>query len=1606
MKKILGLDLGTNSIGWALIEKDANEGKILGMGSRIIPTDPDLMGRFTLGQPLSKANAGQAFTPSGKRTDYRGTRHLRERHLLRRERLHRILNILGFLPGHYANQIDFEKRLGKFLDETEPKLAYAEKDFLFKKSFNEMLEDFKKNQSQLFYTKSNGQETKIPYDWTIYYLRKKALTHRIEKEELAWIILNFNQKRGYYQLRGEDDTEATRTAQTRIYFDNQIITEITDTGNTFKGLKVIQIKLANGDTGKYFAKELPNWIGLHKNIIATIDLDKEGNDRFEEDGSIKRRFSIPTEEDWEKRWKLIKIKTEDELKKHKINCKETSGLGTVGTYIYTTLLQKPNQKIRGKLIRTIERKFYKEELTAILQKQIALQPDLFTDELYTDCVRELYRNNEAQQIMLSKRDFVHLFVEDIIFYQRPLKSQKSSIGNCPLEYRIYRDKNGKEIKEYLRATPKSNPLYQEFRIWQWLFNLKIYKKDDDSDVTRQLITNIDEIVNLFDYLMHQKEVNHYDVLKFLLTPIVKERYSNVKAILLNKEIEKEIAHYRWNYVFDDSKEREEEKSKKYPCNTTRYELIKRLEKVENVPDGFLDMINERISKDKKSGKQIIIKETREQQLWHIIYSVKDKAQFEAALKSFANKYNLDEISFVESFKKFPPLKSEYAAYSEKALKKLLPLMRLGKYWNENEITNAVKNKVESIKQRLSEINYNENEIDKVADDEIPKQILKSFIDTKEYEKGLRLYQAGYLVYGRHSEASKIDKWDQSHVITNYLDEFKQHSLRNPIVEQVVTETLRIVKDIWEYYGEKKGVHYTTILDKKRKKQIKSYSKFFDEIHIELGRDLKNTAEDRKNMAAKVNSNETTNLRIKALLEELKENSDGKLFVKDVRPYSPIQQDALKIFEEYALQNSEKYDESKNEFVFDPVTEDILKISKTAQPTKPELQRYKLWLEQRYRSPYTGQIIPLSRLFTEDYQIEHIIPKALYFDDSFNNKVICEAAVNQLKEKQLGMEFIQNHFGEEVELGFGKKVKIFTEKDYTNFVKEHYEKNNIKRRNLLLTEIPEKMIARQMNDTRYISKLVCSLLSNIVRVDKEDDGFNSKNLIPVNGKITTTLKQNWGLNDIWNDIILPRFERLNNLTSSNSFTYWNEQHQKFVPIDYLGSKKIDKKRIDHRHHAMDALVVACTTKEHVQYLNNENAQSQKYHLQLGLARKLRTFETVEATKMIKNEKGTWIKSVANVKKEVPKDFIKPWESFTIDAKRELEKVVVSFKQNLRVINKTINYYESYKDENGKLRIGKNGKPEKSFIKQKKTDNNWAIRNPMHEETVSGIVKLPWADTKEGKITTATRKAIDKTFDLDKIKKITDTGIQKILKNWIQQEKFKVVNQDKVTYNSELAFSPESIEELNSNIEKFNDGKKHKPITKVRIYEEGSGRFILGEKGNKKKKFVQGAPNLFFAVYVDELGNRSYDTIPLNIAVERLKQGEREVPLKKIITEKNKEKELTLLFSLSPNDLVYIPTKEEKEHISEINFKMLSSEQQKQLWFVNDFSTALYFRPCIFAKSIAPKEVDLFFNKEKNKLQGSFDYKTASLDGIQIKDVCIPLKIDRLGNITEVNNKKLI
>lgn len=597
---------------------------------------------------LGDFDRGNSKSQTAERTRNRSVRRLYERVKLRRERLHRILNLLGFLPLHYSRLLN---RYGKFIADAEPKLAWykdgqGQWTFIFQDSFNEMLADFRKYQPELL---SKGQ--KVPYDWTIYYLRKKALSQRIRKEELAWILLNFNQKRGYYQLRGEEEQE--RSSKSRQYFVSQVVSDIIDTNQVYKGLKVLSVVLEDGIRGKIFRKEIPDWIGQRKDIIVMVDLDKEGNDKYDETGELSCRFKIPTEQEWEEQWELIKAKTQKDL--------DVSGK-TVGAYIYDTLLRMPKQKIRGKLVRTIERKYYKDELRQILEKQKEFHLEFQNQNLYESCVKELYPLNEAHRNLISGQNLIYLLLDDILFYQRPLKSKKSLIADCPYEEYIHIDEGTGEVRHFgIKCIAKSHPLFQEFRLWQFLSNLRIFQREKvidgklclDVDVTSNFLRNEDDYADLFDWLNNQKEIRQDS---FFKCPLLK----------LKKD---EINNYRWNYVED----------KIYPGNETRALFLGRLGKA-GITDDFLT-------------RKI------EEALWQILYSISDKEELKKALGTFAQKHGLDE-KFVDAFQNIPPCDKDYGAYSAKAIKKLLPLMRVGKYWDERDIDRPVVGLIKSYRESM------------------------------------------------------------------------------------------------------------------------------------------------------------------------------------------------------------------------------------------------------------------------------------------------------------------------------------------------------------------------------------------------------------------------------------------------------------------------------------------------------------------------------------------------------------------------------------------------------------------------------------------------------------------------------------------------------------------------------------------------------------------------------------------------------------------------------------------------------------------------------------------------------------------------------------------
>ncbi|GHT02721.1 hypothetical protein AGMMS49525_06650 [Bacteroidia bacterium] len=146
----------------------------------------------------------------------------------------------------------------------------------------------------------------------------------------------------------------------------------------------------------------------------------------------------------------------------------------------------------------------------------------------------------------------------------------------------------------------------------------------------------------------------------------------------------------------------------------------------------------------------------------------------------------------------------------------------------------------------------------------------------------------------------------------------------------------------------------------------------------------------------------------------------------------------------------------------------------------------------------------------------------------------------------------------------------------------------------------------------------------------------------------------------------------------------------------------------------------------------------------------------------------------------------------------------------------------------------------------------------------------------------------------------------------------------------------------------------------MYEPIGNKFQVGYVGNKKDKYVEAAKgtNLFFAIYADENGSRSCETIPLNIVIERLKQGLKEVP-------ETNEKGHNLLFYLSPNDLVYVPTEEERTS-GVVNFENIDVKRIYKM--VSSSGNQCFFVQQLVANSIVNKVEFSALNKMERSIEG--------------------------------------
>lgn len=222
--------------------------------------------------------------------------------------------------------------------------------------------------------------------------------------------------------------------------------------------------------------------------------------------------------------------------------------------------------------------------------------------------------------------------------------------------------------------------------------------------------------------------------------------------------------------------------------------------------------------------------------------------------------------------------------------------------------------------------------------------------------------------------------------------------------------------------------------------------------------------------------------------------------------------------------------------------------------------------------YCGQPISFTEaLKGNDVDIEHIIPKSKLFDDSQSNKTLAHRHCNRNKNDLTAYDFMK-----------GKSDQGFS--DYVDRVNSLYANKIIgkaKREKLLMTEskIPDNFIDRQLRESQYIARKAREILQTICH-----------NVWATSGNVTAELRHLWGWDEVTMNLQLPRYKEFG-LTEIKKWEseLGKSKHQKEVIKDW-------SKRDDHRHHAVDALTIACTKQGFIQRFNNLNASKTREDMQ--------------------------------------------------------------------------------------------------------------------------------------------------------------------------------------------------------------------------------------------------------------------------------------------------------------------------------------------------------------------------------------------------------------------------
>ena len=643
--------------------------------------------------------------------------------------------------------------------------------------------------------------------------------------------------------------------------------------------------------------------------------------------------------------------------------------------------------------------------------------------------------------------------------------------------------------------------------------------------------------------------------------------------------------------------------------------------------------------------------------------------------------------------------------------------------------------------------------------------------------------------------------------------------------------------------------------------------------------------------------------------------------------------------------------------------------------------------------YCGENFNLTEALSGDaYDVDHIVPKALLFDDSQTNKVLVHRKCNSTKTNQTAYDYMATK-GDEAVRVYAERVDDWFSRGIISYSKmqrlkvshkEYLERKKLGKETETDKKLWENFIDRQLRDTQYISRKAREILQKVCN-----------NVTTTEGGVTAKLRNLWGWDDVLMNLQMPKYKELGQTVTKE----WTSEH---------GKRKHQKeeienwtKRDDHRHHAIDALVVACTKQGFIQRINTLNSSDTKDLM----------IKEVEEAKIEFNEKTTLLEK-----------YLKTQKPFTTEnVMKEADKILVSFKAGKKVA--TITKFKATgknKDTGvivprgalhkeyvyGKIKIIEKDKHPKYIFENPESIVNPKIRNLVIDRlkefkddnklALSSLKKNPiYLDVNKEQIlekadcyVEVTVKKYDlNTLNLKQIDDIVDERIKQIVK-----EKVKECNN-----NLKEAFK-ETIW--------FNE-KKQIPILTVRLFARPNADSIVPIKKDPNGKeigFVDTQNNHHIGIYEDKENKLVQHSCTFWHAVERKKYKipsviknssdvwndllNKEIPesfLNKLPADK-----LNLKFSMQQNEMFILGlSQEEFDEAIKNNDKPLLSKHLYLVWSITEGD--YWFRHHLETKNSELK-------KTEGAKEGKRFYRLSTKGFIDLNP--IKVKLNHLGEITKI------